>query len=828
MPGMRTPSSFWPSRARAAGLRLVASGLLLWAAIASAQTSAVAPESVRQPEVLLLFQSGYGRPGVDLYVSSFVAAWRQMGLSTEKVYVEYLDLSRNPDAAYRRGLRELLLHKYRERTLDLIVTFQQPPLAFLLDELAGLSPGAPVLASNAIITPERVQASGRRFLRQEVSFDYAGTLEVALRLFPATRQVLVVGGAGAADLAARREIEAIAPRWQGRLQFDYTNELSYEQVMERLARLQPGTIVLRTTFNRDIQGRTYSSADAGVAFSRVTSVPTFYLFDSMFGVESSVGGMMYALSTEGERAARLGAELAQGRQQLAAGITPLPSLSVPKFDWAQLQRWDADTDALPADSVIINRPPKLWDQHRDVVLSTAAVLLLLSGLVVSLALENRRRREQERRAHQLAFYDGMTGLPNRRLLGDRLDMALYSARRTGECAAVLFVDLDHFKNVNDARGHAVGDALLQAVAGRLQQQLRGEDTVARLGGDEFVILLPHVGGDTHAAGLVALAVAEKVRKTLQQPVELQQQVYGCSGSIGVTLLTPQSDSVDDLLREADTAMYRAKKAGRNAIAFFEPSMHTEAQERLALESDLQQAIGSPGQLALHLQTQVDAGGRACGAELLLRWQHPVRGAVSPAQFIPLAESSGLILELGRWVLLEGCRTLRALQQAGRELPVSINISPRQLREADFVEQVRRALADTGAPVQRLIFEVTEGHLIEDTEKTLERMGELAALGIRFSIDDFGTGYSNLAYLNRMPLYELKIDKSFVQGLPQDAHARGIVDTVLSIARNFSLHVVAEGVETQAQADYLLRGGCPSLQGYRYSRPMPLAAWLAQH
>jgi diguanylate cyclase (GGDEF)-like protein len=436
------------------------------------------------------------------------------------------------------------------------------------------------------------------------------------------------------------------------------------------------------------------------------------------------------------------------------------------------------------------------------------------------------RRQNEERIHHLAFYDVLTDLPNRRLLMDRMAMALQTAQRTGEISAVLFLDLDQFKNVNDASGHDVGDALLRKVAERLRRLMREQDTVARLGGDEFVILLPHVSDAPHEGGLVALAVAEKVRKSLQQPVELDGKAYASGGSIGVTLLTAQSRSVDDLLREADTAMYRAKAAGRNAIAFYEPAMHAEVQERLALEVDLKRALAE-GQLAMHLQTQVDAAGRPCGAELLMRWQHPVRGFVPPVQFIPLAESTGLIIELGHWALEQGCRMLVTLAQAGHDIPLSINISPRQLREPDFEEQVLRRLRDTGAPADRLIFEITEGQLVEDAERMLTRLHALTALGIRFSIDDFGTGYSSLSYLNRLPLYQLKIDKSFVQGLPDDDRARGIVQTVLAMAHHFSLHVVAEGVETQAQADYLRDSGCTGLQGYLYARPVPLASWLAQ-
>jgi diguanylate cyclase (GGDEF)-like protein len=908
--------------------------------------------------VLMLLQTGYGNRGVDTYVAGFMARWRQLGMSTESLHVEYLDLARTPGPQYRRHVRDMLLDKYAGKKIDLIVALQQPALDFLMQELKPLSPGAPVIAAIAAITPQMAATSGRHFLQQNVSVDFNGTLDIALRLLPDTHHVVLLGGAGAADLAVLREFQALAPRWQDRLSFEYTDQLTAEQINQRLAQLQRGSIVLQTVFNQDASGKAFDSPEMRVMFSRITPVPTFSLYAINLGIGDDVGGMLWANATEGESAAETGIALIQGRRQLTDAITPLPSKSVPMFNWAQLQRWGADTSVLPPASVIINKQPSLWEEHREVAISTTAALLLLLSLVLALALQNKQRRSAERKAreseasvkllvehapeaiavydmdtrlcvdanknaeilfacsrqellqsrigrfsapddeqpdgmpdtrvlarsiamleqgehlvlertirplsgkdvlcevhilklptlaqrllrvsyiditerrenedriHRLAFYDPMTDLPNRRLLMDRLGMALHTAQRSNEFGAVLFVDLDHFKNVNDAHGHAVGDSLLQNVAARLRILLREEDTVARLGGDEFVILLPRLGTNRHDCGLVALGVAEKIRESLQQSVELEGRVCITGGSLGVTLLTPQGQSADDLLREADTAMYRAKEAGRNGIAFYEPEMQAEVQERLALEVDLKKAI-TDGQLSMHLQTQVNANGTACGAELLMRWQHPVRGFVSPAQFIPLAESTGLILALGDWVLTQGCQMLVTMARAGHDLPLSINISPRQFRDAGFVERVRQALDDSGAPAHKLIFEVTEGLLIEDMDKMLARMNALAGMGIRFSIDDFGTGYSSLAYLNRMPLYELKIDKSFVQGLPDDANARGIVQSILSMANHFSLHVVAEGVETQAQADYLVLNGCTTLQGYLFARPMSLENWLKQ-
>jgi EAL domain-containing protein (putative c-di-GMP-specific phosphodiesterase class I) len=311
-----------------------------------------------------------------------------------------------------------------------------------------------------------------------------------------------------------------------------------------------------------------------------------------------------------------------------------------------------------------------------------------------------------------------------------------------------------------------------------------------------------------------------------RPFEVDGQPYSSTASIGVTLLRGGSQSAHDLLREADTAMYRAKKSGRNHIAFFEQAMQVEVEFRLALEHDLGLAL-TRHEMRIVVQTQVDASGEPAGAELLLRWRHPERGNVSPTQFIPVAEECGQILPLGAWVLEQGCHALARLHEAGYRLPLSVNVSPRQYRQPGFVGQVKDVLAKTGAPPGQLIFEVTEGLLIDNLEEAIDRMNELAVLGIRFSVDDFGTGYSSLAYLKRLPLHELKIDKSFVQDMPHDSDDTAIVKMILSMARHLNLNVVAEGVETREQMDFLIANGCHVMQGYLYSRPEPIEEWLAR-
>ncbi|MGH8853907.1 MAG: putative bifunctional diguanylate cyclase/phosphodiesterase, partial [Telluria sp.] len=355
--------------------------------------------------------------------------------------------------------------------------------------------------------------------------------------------------------------------------------------------------------------------------------------------------------------------------------------------------------------------------------------------------------------------------------------------------------------INDSLGHAVGDGLLRGIARQLRGCLRETDTVARLGGDEFVILLNDLGQDPDAATAAALKVGHKLLTALGEAVQIGEHSYRCTGSIGVALPLLPGLAAHDLLRKADIAMYEAKAGGRNSVALFESSMLAEAERKLTLERDLALALEN-GELAMHLQLQVDSAHQPVGAELLMRWRRADGVLVPPDVFIPVAESSGLIVPLGNWVLREACACWLRLDQAGHPMPLSINVSPAQFRQPDFVDQVRAVLLDTGAPAGQLIFEVTEGLLVTDLDDTIARMHELAALGIRFSVDDFGTGYSNLAYLRKMPLYELKIDKSFIRDTPHDVNGTAIVQSILAMADHLGLRVVAEGIETAQQAQYL--------------------------
>ncbi|MFZ1828226.1 MAG: EAL domain-containing protein [Candidatus Competibacteraceae bacterium] len=434
------------------------------------------------------------------------------------------------------------------------------------------------------------------------------------------------------------------------------------------------------------------------------------------------------------------------------------------------------------------------------------------------------QKAAENALHQLAHYDPLTQLPNRRLFTDHLTKAQAAAQRGGYYGAVLFVDVDDFRRISDARGHAIGDHLLLEVALRLTRFLRAEDIVAHCGGDRFTVLLAKLADVEEIAVRFARGVAEKIRLALSMPIQWQDHTYVLGASVGVALFPGQGAAGDEPLKQAETALHQAKSAGRNAVRFFEAAMQTGVEARMTLEGEMRYAI-ERNQLRLYLQPQVDSNARVIGAEVLLRWQHPERGLVPPDHFIPLAEETGLIIAMGEWVLLEICRLLARLTTAGQPLRLAINVSPRQFRQPHFATRVKAALAATGADPAWLTLEVTEGLAIQDINGAIAILSALKALGIHLSIDDFGTGYSSLAYLSRLPVDELKIDKSFLRGVPDDSRNTALVEAILAVARHLSLSVVAEGVETVEQADFLRARHCDCYQGYLYGRPEPAEAFL---
>jgi diguanylate cyclase (GGDEF)-like protein/PAS domain S-box-containing protein len=438
------------------------------------------------------------------------------------------------------------------------------------------------------------------------------------------------------------------------------------------------------------------------------------------------------------------------------------------------------------------------------------------------------RKVAEQRIQTLAFYDTLTGLPNRALLRDRLQHALTAGARLQGQAALLHIDLDDFKTINDTLGHDQGDQIIKEVAKRLGTCARISDTLARIGGDEFILLLEGPMQDHQDPANLARVIGDKVLAALSQPFEVDGSTHHSSASIGITLVgRAEHDSVDEPLKQAELAMYQAKAAGRATLRFFDPEMQATVKARASLESRLREALAQQ-QFVLHYQPQVDHSGQVIGSEALVRWLDPKRGMVSPVEFIPAAEQSGLILPLGQWVLETACNDL--VRWAGdpvmAHLPVAVNVSARQFRQSTFVDKVVDTLKRTGANPKRLKLELTESMLVEDVEGVIAKMSALKAFGVSFSLDDFGTGYSSLSCLKRLPLYQLKIDQGFVRDIEIDINDAAIARTVIALAQSMGLGVIAEGVETEGQRDFLASLGCHSYQGYLFSKPLPRYAYEA--
>ena len=437
------------------------------------------------------------------------------------------------------------------------------------------------------------------------------------------------------------------------------------------------------------------------------------------------------------------------------------------------------------------------------------------------------QKSAQQTIRRLAYYDSLTKLPNRQLLMERLSDAVSICRRQKDQSALLFIDLDGFKSLNDTKGHPVGDVLLSQVGSRLKSAVRDVDTVARLGGDEFVVLLNALSASVAQAANQARMVGQKMLAALSEPYNLNGLDYRCTSSMGITLFCGNDLDLEQILQRADLAMYQAKADGRNQLRFFDPEMQSAVEQRSALEAALRLGL-LHGEICLHYQPIVDSERRLIGAEALARWNHPQRGLVMPVEFIALAESSGLILQLGAQLLRQGCEQLKlwAQSEATRHLTLAVNVSARQFRERDFVALVSGALKATHANPARLKLELTESLLLTDVQDVVTKMHELKRFGVGFSLDDFGTGYSSLSYLKSLPLEQLKIDKGFVRDVLTDPSDAAIAISILTLAQALDLSVVAEGVETEGQLQFLLVNGCKAFQGYLFGKPQPVEKLLS--
>ncbi|AWI74362.1 hypothetical protein CEW83_03270 [Parazoarcus communis] len=537
-------------------------------------------------------------------------------------------------------------------------------------------------------------------------------------------------------------------------------------------------------------------------------------------------------------------DVKSGRIHLADVIFRIAGQAPTGCDWATLRSWihpdsQATGDALCSQMETVSPGETIPDTFIQLLRPDGSTSWLEITVATDFNADGKpfryygtardvsERKHAEEEIRNLAYFDSLTGLPNRRQLLDRLQQALSVSGRSGEIGALLVLDLDRFKDLNDTQGHDAGDELLIEVANQICTHVRREDIVARPGGDEYVIIAENLGAELSTAALQAGAIAEQCRTALSKPFFIGRgaQQYDCTTSIGVTLFQGADTGVDGLLKQAEVALYQAKRAGKNAVRFFSADMQAAIDARMQMETALRQGLKA-GELQLHYQPQVDSSGTRIGAEALLRWYPSNAAPVPPASFIPVAEESGLILPIGDWVLKTACAQLKQWEADAdtRELSIAVNVSARQFLQADFVDQVIAMLDATGARPERLKLELTESVVLESIETVIDRMRRLKEIGITFSLDDFGTGYSSLSYLKRLPLDQVKIDRAFVRDITTDQNDAAIVRATLAMGQSLGLNVIAEGVETEAQHALLVEYGCPQFQGYLFSKPIPIEDW----
>ena len=595
-----------------------------------------------------------------------------------------------------------------------------------------------------------------------------------------------------------------------------TDEIVTCAVSSRIIRIDQRLCIV-TTF-RDISKR--QQAEAALKASEVKFARAFHSSPDAIIISERSTGRFIEVNEGFYRLSGYRQEEAIGRTSTELGV------------WPGTQRQEI-LELLERDGRVSNWEMVGQDRHgRPKQIEVSVEPIELNGIDCLLlsARDISQLKAAHAQIHHLAYHDPLTNLPNRTLLTDRLNQQAALHKRHNLRGALLFLDLDHFKLINDSLGHPVGDAVLKMITARLEASIRQEDTVARLGGDEFVVLLTGLTGKRSEVTRHVRQVAEKLRTLLAEPMVFEGNRLQVTPSIGIALMPDHGETPADLLKRADIALYRAKAAGRNAIQMFRTTMQHAASARLQLESELRLAL-QRHEFELHLQAQVDGrSGNVIGAEALLRWQHPETGARPPAQFIEVLEESGLIVEVGNWVIKEACRIAASLLADGiidaETFSLCVNISPRQFRQSDFVERTLDALKAAGVPHKMIKLEITEGIVIQNLDDTIAKMRRLCRQGVSFAMDDFGTGYSSLTYLKRLPVNLLKIDQSFVRDALIDPNDAEIIRAIVAMARSLGLEVIAEGVEQQAQLDLLQLQGCHLYQGYLFSRPLPLADFAA--
>lgn len=856
-------------------------------------------------------------------------------------FVEYLDTKHFPAGEQFPLLEQLLVRKYGHRRIPVVVACDDPAFDFALANREAFAPGASIVFCGINHFTPATTRGAPRVTGVAETMDVTGTIASALSLRPRTREIVVVHDRTVTGLATRRTFDEAAPRFAGRVAFRVLPDVPMEEILAALGGLPQDHAVLALSFSRDAAGKVFDHEKVAELFAHNSTVPVFVVHEERIG-GGVVGGSVLGGREHGRSAGELALRVLSGTAASAIPVVTRPSTRF-VFDWQGLARFGIAEAALPAGSVVVNRPESFYRRYRTLVLGTAGIVTGLCTLVGLLGVNVLRRRRAEsaleaqrsflkdaldglpdpvvvldpdhgvrlanrsaraiapdsggaplllhapsepcpsaldpcpvreviekqavvsferrhrdadgssrtfeitaaplksadggltgviasahditdlRRTHallvdreerlvHLAHHDPLTGLPNRLLFHDRFEQALARARRHRTGVALLFLDLDRFKNINDTLGHETGDEFLKAASERVRRCVRTGDTVARVGGDEFTIVVEGRSDDPRAA-----SVARNVIRALDEPIAVGTHRLYVGTSIGIAVHPEDGEDAATLVKNADAAMYLAKERGRGNYQFFTEALNQRANRQLALENRLRHALATGG-LDLHYQPLVDLRlGVVVGSEALLRWDDAELGRVSPSEFIPVAEETGLIGPIGEIVLRRACRETKALQAEGfPDLRVAVNISARQFWQSDLTASVASALDESGLSGRFLELELTESLLMPGGEDALGHLSALRALGVRLSLDDFGTGYSSLSTLRRLPFDTLKVAQEFVRDLSVDAGDASIVRAILSMAETLGFRVIAEGVETDAHVAFFRDSGCDLAQGHFFS------------
>lgn len=776
-----------------------------------------AAESAR---VLMLHSYHAGLGWTDAIQRGFDESLKSSGVEVN-LFVEHLDSLR-----FRRSLGEIkagmqanLRAKYAQTTFDAVVVADNDALDFALANRDLFGRATPIIfcGINGLGSYDLTHHAPITGVAEAASF--GETLSVMAELFPRPRLVVI----GDRSATFRANLENLRQANESRLRpfrIEIFDNPVLRGMVNHVASIGPDANVVFMARPVDDSGVTLDMSEAVQAITEASRQPVFTGWDFMLGY-GVVGGSLVSGEAQGRTAAI----------QLATALKGMPVSAIPvmrrspnqyMFDYRALKRFGVQDAALPEGSIVIERPVSFYEANRQKVQATVAAFVVLLVALVILGVEVIRRRRAEIQLSYLASHDSLTGLTNRGLLQDRFNQAMALAERNNKALALLFLDLDHFKVINDSLGHTIGDKVLREVSVRLQRLVRSADTVCRVGGDEYAVLLSQLDRGTESE---AVAIADKIIAAMSEPLEVAGNFLQLSFSIGIAVYPWDGRDFETLLKNADLAMYEAKAKGRNGARFFSESMNHEIQRRMRC---LQHLVGATerGELALHIQPQQSlVDDSIVGAEALLRWTSPILGEVSPAEFIPYAESSGAIHRLGEWVFEDACRIVAGWQEKGLpSIPLAVNVSIAQLRKAEFGEFVRGCVERYRIEPGRIEIEITESVFLEEVTEVVRNLAAMNDMGLLLAIDDFGTGYSNLSYLQRTAAARLKIDRSFIRSLPEDSHSAEIVRAVVQIGRSIGLKTIAEGVETPRQAEALRQIGCDAMQGFLLSPAVPEAAF----